>query len=120
MPVLLTASVDGYGRLVVRIGRIASYQPGFEEVTLQVRRGEEVVCTLKGDVSEWKAVEGGRTPFERDTRLRAWLDANSLGQSAYTGESPLRWDQCPREHMRPGIVIDLVGGNPEASRLRLN
>jgi serine protease Do len=114
LPVLLGASRDRYGRLVVKVGRAAAGAPRFEEVTLKAYRGTEVVCTMKGDVSEWKPVPPGRSS---DARLQAWLDANNLAQSAWVGESPLRIDLCPPG--MSGTELVLEGGNPTANRLLL-
>jgi S1-C subfamily serine protease len=114
LPVLLGASRDRHGRLVVRVGRASNGMPGFEEVTLKAFRGSEVVCTLKGDVSEWKPTPTGRTG---DARLQAWLDANNLAQNAWVGESPLRIDLCPPETIGTELVLE--GGNPAADRLLL-
>ncbi|MFN8092500.1 MAG: trypsin-like peptidase domain-containing protein [Vicinamibacteria bacterium] len=114
LPVLLGAITDRYGRLVVRIGRASSIAPGFEEVTLRAYRGSEVVCTLKGDVSEWKPTPPGRSS---DARLQAWLDANNLAQNAWIGEAPLRIDLCPPG--MSGTELVLENGNPTANRLRL-
>jgi S1-C subfamily serine protease len=109
MPVLLGTARDRYGRLVVRIGRASSAQPRFEEITLRAYRGSEVVCTLKGDVTEWRAVPAGRSA---DSRLQAWLDANRLAQSAWVGDAAVSTNHCPPG----GGVIELEGGNPEANR----
>ena len=108
MPVLLGAARDRYGRLVVRVARASAAMPRFEEITIRAYLGAQVVCTLKGDVAEWKAAAVGRSA---DSRLQTWLDANRLAQSAWIGEATVRIDQCP-----PAGEIELDGGNPTANR----
>ncbi len=116
MPLLLGASVDQYRRLVIKVGRISAAPPRFEEVTLRILRGMDEVCVIKGDVSEWKLVDR-KMNFE--PRFQTWLEFNMLDLRLFVGESPLRWDLCPREKMTPGVVAELQGANPEVSRVTL-
>ena len=114
VPALLGGQMDAYGRLAVRIGRLSNGTPPFETVTLKLMRGAEEVCTLRGDVSEWKAQaqKGALEP-----RLKSWMESNQLDRTVFVGEAPVRIDQCPREKMRGGgLVLELLGANPLVAR----
>jgi serine protease Do len=114
LPALLGGQMDAYGRLAVRIGRMANAPPAFETVTLKLTRGGEEVCTLLGDVSEWKA-QPAKAVLE--PRLESWMESNQLDRTVFVGEAPLRIDQCPREKMRGGgLVLELMGANPLVAR----
>ena len=117
MPALLGGYMDQYRRLVVKIGRLAAGPPAFEMVTLKLMRGDDEICTLKGDVSEWKALEG---PPALDPRLRGWLEGNQLDRRRYVGEAPLRVDQCPAEKMGLGMELVLLGANPLVAKVLVN
>jgi serine protease Do len=117
MPALLGGHMDAYGRLVVRVGRLSRSMPAFEMVTLKLTRGSEEICTLKGDVSDWKA-QDVEPAF--DARLRGWMEGNQLDGALYVGEAPLRVDQCPREKMGHGMQLELLGANPLVARARVN
>jgi serine protease Do len=115
-PALLGGYMDQYGRLVARIGRLSRAGPASEEVTLKVMRGNEEICTLKGDVTEWKAQEN-RPGIE--PRLRGWMEGNQLDRTAFIGEAPVRIDQCPQKLVR-GLELELVGANPLVARVPVN
>ncbi len=117
-PGLVGARVDEYRRLVVKLARLARSMPPAAEVSVKVWRGREIVCSLKGDVSEWTAIESRMVP-QSEPRLRAWLDHVGFDYYLYVGESPLRWDLCPREKMTRGIELELEDGNSQAPRLAL-
>lgn len=118
-PVLVDAFVDQYQRLVMRLGQAGRSTPRAREVTVHAYAGGERFCTMKGDVNEWTARD--RTSAEGRTflseRVIAWMESNGLDSHLYVGEAPLRWDQCPRERMRRGVVFELEDGNPEANRV---
>lgn len=112
---LIGAEVDRYHRLVVRVLRAADNPPKFEEIAVNVWRGTERFCTMKGDVASWKLVdtESAASMVPRDV-------LNALGERRlYVGDSPLRWDLCNRDHMVGGIQIELAGGHPARNRLVL-
>jgi serine protease Do len=117
-PGIVGARVDEYRRLVVKLARLARTMPPGAEVSVNVWRGGEIVCSLKGDVSEWTAIENRMVP-QSEPRLRAWLDHVGFDYYLYVGESPLRWDLCPREKMTRGIELELEDGNSQAPRLAL-
>jgi serine protease Do len=118
-PMLVAASVDEYRRLVIRVVRIAKTPPRYEEVAVKVWHGTEAFCTIKGDISTWKEINEANTGTPLPPALREELAKNG-GGSLYLGESPLRWDLCNRSMMVSGIVIELQGANPAASRLTLS
>ncbi len=115
-PLLVSASVDQYGRLVARIVRVAEYEPPFEEVTVNLWAGLERFCTVKGDVRSWTQVEAGAAAG-LDPRAAKALAAFARGRKVFAGESPLRWDLCDRSKIRSGMEVELEGANPIASRL---
>ena len=118
-PGLLAATMDQYQRLVIHVGRIARFPPTFEAVSVKVWRGTRLLCTLQGDVSDWKRIERKEAKSSFDARSRDWLQRIGVDHELYVGESPLSWQICPREEMMPGIEIELEGADPEAARLRL-
>lgn len=69
---------------------------------------------------EHRRVEPEQAGSGVDPQLLRFLQQQSGDQHLYVGESPLRWDLCDRTRMRRGIEIELKGGNPRASRLRLD
>jgi serine protease Do len=116
MPALVGAYLDQYGRVVIKIGRLSSGPPALETVTVKISRGDEEVCTLKGDVSEWKVQPVQQT---QDPRLRGWLEGNQLDRRVYLGDAPVQINQCPREKVR-GSDLVLVGANPLAAKVLVN
>ena len=118
MPALLGGYMDQYGRLVVRIGRLSrGGAPTPEIVTVKLMRGSDEICTLKGDVTAWKAQEGQP---DTDPRLRGWLEGNQLDRRVFVGEAPVRIDQCPREKVVRGTELVLVGANPLVAKATVN
>jgi serine protease Do len=116
-PILVAASVDQYDRLLAHIVLPASQPPGFREISIRVWSGTEMICTLKGDVSDWTLFDENAPPVavDRDTLLH--LAKKRMISPLYLGQSPLRWDLCPRERMRGTIILELQGADPLASRL---
>ena len=117
MPVLLGGHIDQYRRLVVKVGRLAPVPPPFEMVTLKLMRDTDEICTLKGDVSDWKRQEGR---LAIPPRLRSWTEGNEPDRRLYVGEAPVRVDLCPREKLGPGMELVLVGANPLVARVLVN
>jgi serine protease Do len=116
LPALLGGYVDSYRRLVVRIGRLATRPPDFEIFTLKLMRGPEELCSMQGDVSEWKEISG--TP-NLDPRLKSWMEGNQLDRRKYVGDAPIRIDQCPPQRSLVGLELVLVGGHPQVSRVAI-
>ena len=116
LPALVGAYLDQYGRLVVKIGRLSSGSPALEVVTVKLVRGAEEICSLKGDVTEWKMQPSQST---QDPRLRGWLEGNRLDRQVFVGDAPVRIDQCPREKIR-GSELVLVGANPLVAKALVN
>jgi hypothetical protein len=117
-PLLVSAHVDQYQRLVVKIVRAADAPPPFEEVAIKVWDGSDLFCTVKGDVSEWKKADLDRGPV-LDPRARAFLRKLDPQGRYYVGESPLRWDLCDKTRIY-GAEIELEGASPHSVRLRVN
>ncbi|HEY6552748.1 MAG TPA: S1C family serine protease, partial [Vicinamibacteria bacterium] len=115
-PALLGGYTDQYGRLVVKIGRLSRGAPMPEMVTLKVMRGAEEVCTLKGDVTDWKEQEGQPN---LEPRLRGWLEGNQLDRTVFVGDAPVRIDHCPQGMVR-GLEVVLEGANPLVARVPVN
>jgi serine protease Do len=113
LPALLGGYIDQYRRLVVKVGRLSRGAPMPEMVTLQVMRGAEEVCTLKGDVSDWKE-QAGQPDLE--PRLQGWLEGNQLDRTVFVGEAPVRIDHCPQGMVR-GLEVVLEGANPLVARV---
>jgi len=118
-PGLVGAGLDPYRNLVARVARASQYPPPAEELSFRLLRGDEVLCTMQGDVSEWKAVEGARLSAQVDSQVRQWLERRGLDIQIYEGEATLRWHLCPREKVVPGVVLELEGADPSAARIVL-
>lgn len=118
-PLLVGGYFDQYRRIVIRVARIADREPGFEEVALKVWAGRELLCTLKGDLSGWKAVDPGQAGSGFDGKAAAALKQMAQERSVYLGESPLRWDLCrrPETGSYQMIEVELEGASPFANRL---
>jgi serine protease Do len=116
---LVAAYVDPYKRLVVRLVRIADARPPFEEVSLNVWKGTDNFCTIKGDVSTWTETDPTKPGAGVEAKIGQVLKRMARGRSVYVGESPLRWDLCDRTKMFAGVEVELLGGNPAANRLQL-
>jgi hypothetical protein len=117
-PLLVSANVDQYQRLVVRILRAARTAPRYEEISVKVWNGSDHFCTMKGDVSAWKPVDPEHAGHGLSKEM---VDAlkQRLSGDLFDGEAPLRWDQCDRDKMHPGIQIELEGANPLAAKIVL-
>lgn len=117
-PLLVAATMDKYQRLVIRVLRLASAPPRYEETTVKVWGGGEAFCTMKGDIASWQEVDpdkpGAALPPEVIRAVRSFGSGK-----VFLGESPLRWDLCDRDRMRRGVELELEGAHPGASRLRL-
>jgi ribosome biogenesis GTPase len=102
---------------MVHILRPARSEPGFVMVTIKVWSGSDVICTLKGDVMQWHPIDEGATVLEASREALAWARKQALGSNLYLylGKTSLPWHICPAERMRPGIVLELEGADPEAS-----
>ena len=118
-PGIVGAYVDPYRRLVARILLPSPSMPGHQELSFKLRSGAEEICTMKGDVDEWKAVEQKDAGDAFAGRAEAWLERNGFHYYLYVGEAALRWDLCPREKVRPGIELELEGADPRAARFQL-
>jgi len=118
-PLLVGGYFDQYRRIVIRVARIAEREPGFEEVALKVWAGRELLCTLKGDLNGWKAVDPGEAGSGFSAKAATALKEMAQERSVYVGESALRWDLCGRP--APGsyqmIEVELEGASPFANRL---
>lgn len=119
LPGLVGAEIDQYRNLVARIAIPSRGQPRFMELEFKVRSGSEEVCVLKGDVVSWKLLEEVTAFQQLDARAHEWLKKHQLDAEFYVGETALRWDLCPQERMRPGIVLELQNASPHAARLQL-
>jgi len=115
-PLLIGAGWDQYKRLVVVVARLASVPPVAEDVELRVLDGRQAVCELTGGVAGWRELQLETAGPEQE-RLRAWLTDSGLGARLFGGQAALRFDQC-RLPRRTGYVLELVGADPRASRLR--
>lgn len=118
-PLLVGGFFDQYRRMVVRLARIADREPAFEEVTVKVWSHREVVCTLKGDVSSWKAVDPMQAGSGFNAKSAAILKQMAQDRSIYLGESPLRWELCRHVWGQRDIEVELEGASPYANRLGL-
>ena len=118
-PLLVGGFFDQYRRMVVRLARIADHEPHFEEIAIKVWSQGEVLCTLKGDVSAWKAVDPMAAGSGFNAKSAAVLKQIAQDRSIYLGESPLRWDLCPQARSRRDIEVELEGASPFANRLGL-
>jgi S1-C subfamily serine protease len=118
-PLLVSAHVDQYTRLVVRLVRIADREPGFEEVSVKMWSGTEAFCTIKGDVSAWTEIDPTRPGSGVDAQAGSMLKRMAGDRRLYVGESPLRWDLCDRSRLKAGIEVELEGGSSVANRLQL-
>ncbi len=116
---LVAASVDQYGILVLRVVRVTDVEPRFEEISVKVWSGMEAFCTIKSDIRTWKRGDASLATAGMDARAAVALRQLSQGQTLFIGEAPLRWDLCTRTKMRPGIEVELEGANPIANRLTL-
>ena len=116
-PLLVGGFFDQYKRMVVRLARIADRQPNYEEVAIRVWSQNEVICTLKGDVSSWKQVDPGSAGSGFSQKSAAVLKEIAQEKRIYLGESPLRWDLCPQARSRRDVEVELEGANPLANRL---
>jgi hypothetical protein len=101
--------------LVVQILRVADHSPGFEEITVKVWNASEAFCTIKGDVSSWKALDDSAPKSAALHKLKKAIP----GRNMFVGESPLRLDLCDRTRLRSGIELELEGASLAANRLRL-
>ena len=118
-PLLIGGFFDQYRRMVVRLARVADRAPGFEEITVKVWSHSEVLCTLKGDVSSWKAVDPAAAGSGFTAKSAAVLKEFAQERDIYLGESPLRFDLCPQARSRRDIEVELEGASPFANRLGL-
>jgi hypothetical protein len=118
-PLLVSAGVDQYRRLVIGVVRIGSAAPRYEEVALKVWHQGENFCTIKGDISTWKEIDPSGAGAALPAPLLKALRQHAATGKIYLGESPLRWDLCNRQHMVGGIQIELDGADPSAARLTL-
>lgn len=117
-PLLLSVSVDQYQRLVVRLVRITEIEPRYEEVTVRLWNGLQSFCTIKGDVSQWRPGDATLATSGLDSRTSTAFGRLTAGRALFVGESPLRWDLCDHEQLRPGLEIELVGGHPQMNRIK--
>lgn len=114
-PLLVGGHIDEYRRVVARVLRASRTAPPFEEVSFKFRSNRKEVCALKGDVREWKKLDG-----EREPRLLALAETISGGLPAYTGEAALRLEQCGPGVIRSGTEMELDGGDPRSGTIRIN
>ncbi|MBN2370935.1 MAG: serine protease [Vicinamibacteria bacterium] len=117
LPILVAASVDQYDRLLAHIVLPASQTPGFREISIKIWAGAEMICALKGDVSDWAPFDENAPPVAVDRNILHFIATQHARSQLFLGESPLRWDLCPRERMHGTIVLELDGADPQASRL---
>jgi S1-C subfamily serine protease len=118
-PLLVAAGWDRYQRLVAVVVRISGPTPNAEDVKLRVLDGSRQVCEMSGGVSSWRRLETESEAGSREmaARLEQWLASTGVGAQVYGGEVPLRFDLC-RLPRRSGYVLELVGADPRADRLR--
>jgi hypothetical protein len=120
MPMLVGAEADQYNRLVAQVLLVSQETPSYRLITVKVWAGLDVVCTMKGDIYEWKEIDGKAPPLVVDRRMIPQITKRSLGGRLFLGASPLRFDLCPFDRMRgERIYLELEEADPELSRLEL-
>lgn len=118
-PLLAGVYVGGQRQVLARILRPSRHQPSYEEFAFKVWSGRTEVCAMTTSVGEWRPVDVPEATAGSDARVRAWLEKHGLPVQLYQGEAPLRLDLCAREHLRPGVQLELQGAEPSASRVAL-
>jgi hypothetical protein len=113
-PALYSVSVDEYGRLVAKVLRPSSYEPGPETFSFRFVRGTETLCTLRSGVTRWETFE---PPTKTDPRVMGWLQRHGLAVRLYLGEAAMNWNLCSA--IGSGATLELEGGHPEHSKIRL-
>lgn len=120
LPMLVGATTDQYSRLVAHVLLVSREVPGYRLVAVKVWAGLDVVCTMKGDIYEWKEVDEHAPPLAVDQRMLPEIAKRSQGGRLFLGEAPLRFDLCPFDRMRgERIFLELEDADPELSRLQL-
>ena len=119
LPMLVAVSVDQYDRLVAHVVIPAASQPATSiPVEFRLLVGTDEICVLKGDAGEWKSFEGNASVVGINPALIPVVLRRAQLGTLFLGEAPLRWDLCPVQRMRWGMVLELKGGDPDLARLQ--
>jgi len=113
-PALYSASVDEYGRLVAKVLKPSSHEPGPETFSFRFVRGKETLCTLRSGITRWETFE---PPTKADPRVMGWLQRHGLVMGLYVGEAAMNWSLCSA--IGHSATLELEGGDPEHSKIHL-
>ena len=118
LPLLAAVDYDQYRRLVVRVLRVQDTTPGYYEATIKVWSSTEPICTLKGDVANWKEVDPDQAGSGvSDEMLRALKRLGAV--HIFMGEAALATQPCDPDRLY-NLELELVGGNPISNRMYLH
>jgi hypothetical protein len=118
-PALAGAAPDQYQNLVAKVVQPAPHDPGPRDVTFNLWKQGQKVCTLKATIVEWKELERKKASSSLDARAVNWLEKNGLASRLYLGEATLNWNACSRSDLVRGIELEMEGADESAARLQL-
>jgi S1-C subfamily serine protease len=120
-PLVLAASLDAYGRVVVKLGYPAKEPPGYQEFHFKVSVGGKEACRLTADVTEWKPRDDKPAPSGGsgiEARAVDWLDRLGFDLKLYEGETPLMMTQCGSV-FAGGTQLELEEADPRSAKVTL-
>lgn len=116
-PGLVAAAVRGPDMLAQIIWPSAS-PPFVQSFNFVLVKGEERLCSMTGDVSEWKKLVSDGDGEVLPARGRLWLERHGFSADLYAGVAVMRWDHCPAEHIGGAVDLEMENADDDARRVR--
>ena len=93
--------------------------PPFEQdFDFTLVKGEESLCTMTGEVSQWTKLESEGDRGVLPARMAAWLEGHGFGTEIYQGVAVIKWDHCPADRLGGVVDLEMEGADDDANRVR--
>ncbi len=116
-PGLVAAVVRG-PEMLGRIIWPSASPPFVQSFNFALVKGEERLCTMTGEVSEWRKLEAQGGGEVLPVRGRLWLERHGFSADLYEGVAVMRWDHCPEDRLGGVVDLEMENADDDARRVR--
>lgn len=116
-PGLVAAVVRG-PVMVAQIVWPSSAPPFERDFAFALVKGDERLCSMTGEVSEWTKLESEGDRGVLPARVAAWLERHGFGTELYQAVAVMQWDHCPADQLGGIVDLEMEEADDDARRVR--
>lgn len=114
----LVAAVTNGPLMMARLIWPSASPPWVQDFNFALVKGDERICTMTGEVSDWRKLEGEGGGGVLPPRMTLWLERHGFSADLYEGVAVMRWDHCPAERLDGIVDLEMENADDDARRVR--